>query len=127
MTNFIEEFYYGNIDPQNSGFEEDESVQRDMQTIRENDDYLSDTLSGEEKERLKAVYQAILDQFQDLLKKNIPPDDPRISELIKRLLDETFSLTPPHQQEKLKKNYHILMKQYLEELLNQTPDISSVN
>jgi DNA-binding transcriptional MerR regulator len=80
----------------------------------------ADTLSGEEKDRLKAVYQAILDQFQDLLKKNIPPDDPRISELIKRLLDETFSLTPPHQQEKLKKNYHILMKQYLEELLDQT-------
>ncbi len=51
MTNFIEELYYGNIDPQNSGFEEDESVQRDMQTIRENEDYLSDTLSGEEKKR----------------------------------------------------------------------------
>ena len=51
MTNFIEELYYGNIDPQNSDFEEDESVQRDMQTIRENDDYLSDTLSGEEKKR----------------------------------------------------------------------------
>ena len=51
MTNFIEELYYGNIDPQGCGFEEDESVQRDMQTIRENDDYLSDTLSGEEKKR----------------------------------------------------------------------------
>jgi len=51
MTNIIEELYYGNIDPQNSGFEEEESVQHDMQTIRENEDYLSDTLSGEEKKR----------------------------------------------------------------------------
>ena len=51
MKNMIEELYYGNIDPQNSGFEEDESVQRDMQTIRENEDYLFDTLSGEEKKR----------------------------------------------------------------------------
>ncbi len=51
MANFIEELYYGNIDPQNSGFEEDESVQRDMQTIRESEDYLTDALSGEEKKR----------------------------------------------------------------------------
>ncbi len=51
MKNMIEELYYGNIDPQGCGFEEDESVQRDMKTIRENEDYLSDTLSGEEKKR----------------------------------------------------------------------------
>ena len=40
MKNFIEELYYGNIDPQNSGFEDDESVQRTMRTIRENEDFL---------------------------------------------------------------------------------------
>ena len=51
MKSFIEELYYGNIDPQNSGFEEDEAVQRTMQTIRENEDFLADTLTGEEKER----------------------------------------------------------------------------
>ena len=51
MKSFIEELYYGNIDPQNSGFEDNESVQRELRTIRENDDYLSDTLSGEEKKR----------------------------------------------------------------------------
>ncbi len=51
MKIFIEELYYGNIDPQDSGFEDDESVQRELQTIRENEDYLSDTLSGEEKKR----------------------------------------------------------------------------
>ena len=51
MKSFIEELYYGNIDPQNSGFEEDEGVQRTMQTIRENEDFLADTLIGEEKKR----------------------------------------------------------------------------
>ena len=51
MKSFIEEFYYGNIDPQNSGFEDDEGVQRTMQTIRENEDFFADTLTGEEKKR----------------------------------------------------------------------------
>ena len=51
MKSFIEELYYGNIDPQNSGFEDDEGVQRTMQTIRENEDFLADTLTGEEKKR----------------------------------------------------------------------------
>ena len=51
MKNFIEELYYGNIDPQNSGFEDDESVQRTMQTIRENEEFFADTLTGEEKKR----------------------------------------------------------------------------
>jgi hypothetical protein len=51
MKSFIEELYYGNIDPQNSGFEEDEGVQRTMQTIWENEDYLADALTGEEKKR----------------------------------------------------------------------------
>ena len=51
MTNFIEELYYGNIDPQDSGFEQDESVQHELRTISENEDYLADTLTGEEKKR----------------------------------------------------------------------------
>ena len=33
MKSFIEELYYGNIDPQDSGFEDDESVQRTLRTI----------------------------------------------------------------------------------------------
>ena len=51
MKSFIEELYYGNIDPQNSGFEDDEGVQRTRQTIRENEAWLTDTLTGEEKKR----------------------------------------------------------------------------
>ena len=51
MTNFIEELYFGNIDPQNSGFEDDENVQRELQTISENEDWLTENLAGEEKKR----------------------------------------------------------------------------
>ena len=51
MTNFIEELYYGNIDPQDSGFEQDESVQRELRTISENEDWLTEHLAGEEKKR----------------------------------------------------------------------------
>ena len=51
MTNFIEELYYGNIDPQNSGFEDDESIQRTLRTISANEDWLTEHLTGEEKKR----------------------------------------------------------------------------
>ena len=49
MKNYIEELYYGNIDPQNSGFEEDGRVQRTLRTISENEDWLTGHLSGDEK------------------------------------------------------------------------------
>ena len=51
MTNFIEELYYGNIDPQNSGFEDNESVQHELRTISECEDWLTAHLTGEEKKR----------------------------------------------------------------------------
>lgn len=51
MKSFIEELYYGNIDPQNSGFEDDESVQHELRMISENEDWLTEHLTGEEKER----------------------------------------------------------------------------
>lgn len=51
MKSFIEELYYGNIDPQNSGFEDDENVQRELQTISECEDWLTEHLAGEEKKR----------------------------------------------------------------------------
>ena len=52
MKSFIEELYYGNIDPQNSGFEDDAGVQRELQTISENEDWLTEHLAGEEKKCL---------------------------------------------------------------------------
>lgn len=51
MKNIIEELYCGNIDPKNRGFEDNESVQRELQTISENEDWLTDNLTGEEKKR----------------------------------------------------------------------------
>ena len=51
MKSFIEELYYGNIDPQDSGFEQDESVHRELRTISENEDWLTEHLTGEEKKR----------------------------------------------------------------------------
>ena len=51
MTNFIEEFYYGNIDPQARSFEQNPKVQRDMEILTDNEDFLTDKLSGEEKKR----------------------------------------------------------------------------
>lgn len=51
MTNFIEEFYYGNIDPQARSSEQNKKVQRDMQILTDNEDFLTDKLSGEEKKR----------------------------------------------------------------------------
>lgn len=51
MKSFIEELYYGNIDPQNSGFEDEADVQHELQTISENEDWLTERLTGEEKKR----------------------------------------------------------------------------
>ena len=51
MTNFIEEFYYGNIDPQARSFEQNKKVQRDMQILNESEDFLTEKLPGEEKKR----------------------------------------------------------------------------
>lgn len=52
MKSIIEELYYGNIDTQNSGFEDDAGVQRELQTISENEDWLTEHLTGEEKKRI---------------------------------------------------------------------------
>ena len=51
MTNFIEEFYYGNIDPQAHSFEQNIKVQRDMQILTDSENFLTDKLTGEEKKR----------------------------------------------------------------------------
>ena len=51
MNSFIEEFYYGNIDPQARSSEQNKKVQHDMQTLNESEDFLTDKLSGGEKKR----------------------------------------------------------------------------
>ena len=51
MKSFIEELYYGNIDPQNSEFENDAGIQRTLRTISASKDWLTEHLAGEEKKR----------------------------------------------------------------------------
>lgn len=51
MTSLIEELYYGTIDPQNSRFEDNAGVNRELQTISENEDWMTEHLNGEEKKR----------------------------------------------------------------------------
>ena len=51
MNSFIEEFYYGNIDPQARSFEQNKKMQHNMQTLNESEGFLTDKLSGEEKKR----------------------------------------------------------------------------
>jgi hypothetical protein len=46
MANFIEEFYYGNLDPQARSTKENKSVQKQMEVLMLNEDFLTETLSG---------------------------------------------------------------------------------
>ena len=56
--NFIEEFYYGNINPQARSSEQNPKVQKDMQTLSESEGFLTDKLSGEEKRRFISYVDA---------------------------------------------------------------------
>lgn len=51
MNSFIEEFYYGNIDPQARSSKQNEKIQKDMQTLTASEDFLTDKLSNEEKKK----------------------------------------------------------------------------
>ncbi len=51
MTNFIEEFYYGNLDPQARSTKENKTVQKQMEILMLNEDFLTENLSGESKKK----------------------------------------------------------------------------
>ncbi|MFQ9871393.1 MAG: DUF6809 family protein [Clostridia bacterium] len=51
MTNFIEEFYYRNLDPQARSTKENKTVQKQMENLMINEDYLTENLSGENKKK----------------------------------------------------------------------------
>ena len=51
MSKFIEAFYYGNIDPQARSTTQNKSVQKQMEVLILNEDYLTDNLSGESKKK----------------------------------------------------------------------------
>ena len=47
MTNFIEEFYYGNLDPQARSTKENKTVQKQMEVLMLNEDFLTEQLKAE--------------------------------------------------------------------------------
>ena len=51
MGNFIEEFYYGNLDPQARSTKENKMVQKQMEVLMLNEDFLTEHFSGENKEK----------------------------------------------------------------------------
>ena len=51
MAKFIEEFYYGNLDPQARSTKENKTVQKQMEVLMLNEDFLTEHLSGESKKK----------------------------------------------------------------------------
>ncbi len=51
MLKFIEEFYYGNLDPQARSTKQNKTVQKQMEILMLNEDYLTENLSGESKKK----------------------------------------------------------------------------
>ena len=49
MATFIEDFYYANIDPQARGVKKNSRVQKEMGVLAENEELLTERLTGEEK------------------------------------------------------------------------------
>ena len=51
MGKFIEEFYYGNLDPQARSTKENKAVQKQMEVLLINEEFLTENLSGESKKK----------------------------------------------------------------------------
>ena len=51
MKNFIEEFYYGNIEPQARSTKQNKAVQKKMKILMTNEDFLTTALSDENKKQ----------------------------------------------------------------------------
>lgn len=51
MGKFIEEFYYGNIDPQVRSTKQNKTVQKQMDVLMLNEEFLTESLSGENKKK----------------------------------------------------------------------------
>ena len=58
MFKFIEEFYYGNIDPQARSTNENKALQKQIEVLMLNEDFLTDNLSGKSKKKFLAFCNA---------------------------------------------------------------------
>ena len=51
MGKFIEEFYYDKLDPQARSTKENKAVQKQMEVLMINEEFLTENLSGESKKK----------------------------------------------------------------------------
>lgn len=49
MSGFIEQFYYGNIEPQARGIRANKTMTKELEVLNDAEEYLTSKLSGEEK------------------------------------------------------------------------------
>ena len=54
MGKFIEEFYYGNIDPQARSTKQNKAAHKQMEVLMLNEEFLTKALSGENKKKFLA-------------------------------------------------------------------------
>ena len=59
MANFIEEFYYGNLDPQARSTKQNKTVQKQMEVLMQGEDFLTEHLSGESKKEVPRLLQRL--------------------------------------------------------------------
>ena len=58
MAGFIEEFYYGNIDPQARSAKPDTTVRKEMQMLTNYEEELTNRLTGDEKKKFLSYVNA---------------------------------------------------------------------
>ena len=58
MAGFIEEFYYGNIDPQARSAKPNTAVKKEMQTLSDCEEELTNRLTGEDKKKFLSYVNA---------------------------------------------------------------------
>ena len=51
MANFIEEFYYGNLNPQTRSTKQNAEIQKQLEILMRNEEFLTETLKGENKRK----------------------------------------------------------------------------
>ena len=58
MAGFIEEFFYGNIDPQARSATQNSAIQKEMQRLSDYEEEMTNQLIGEEKRKFLAYVNA---------------------------------------------------------------------
>ena len=59
MPGFIEEFYYGNIDPQVRSIRQNKTVQKEMAVLSKTEEQLINALQDEQKEMVSRLFKCL--------------------------------------------------------------------